>query len=413
MAAKNVPYYTVNIQARDVARAIEADEDEMTSWRKIGAGAIGATCVLLLAACDDEPRQAGERPVQVGVVEIAPKDLAVSTDLSGRVAAVRVSEVRPQVSGIVKRRLFEEGSNVKAGEQLYQIDSDRYAANLASAEADLARARANLKSVQARAERYAALVKVNAVSKQDYDDAVASLDQARADVKAGAATLDLASIDLVYTRVNAPISGRIGKSSVTEGALVTANQAEALATVTQLDPIYVDLTRSSVEMLKLRREVEAGRVDGHAAAARVSVTVDGDDAPYPETGILQFSDVTVDQSTGMVTVRAVFPNPRHELLPGMFVRARVAQGVRKDALTVPQQALIRDAAGGAGVWMADAAGKAVMRPVTVSHLVGGAWVVEDGLSAGDRVIVDGLQNLRPGVAVEPVPAEPAAKVANR
>lgn len=382
----------------------------MTSWRKIGAGA--AVCAaVLLAGCDDKPKAAAERPVQVGVTEIVPRDVAVSAQLSGRVAAVRVSEVRPQVSGILKRRLFEEGANVRAGEQLYQIDSDRYAANLASAEADLAKSRANLKSVQAKAERYAALVKVNAVSRQDYDDAVASLDQARAEVKAAAAALDLASIDLIYTRVNAPISGRIGKSSVTEGALVTANQSDALATVTQLDPIYVDLTQSSVEMLKLRREIEAGRVDGKSTAAQVSVTVDGDTVPYPAAGFLQFSDVTVDRTTGMVTVRAVFPNPNHELLPGMFVRARISQGMRRDALTVPQKAVVRDAGGSAGVWMPDAAGKAALRPVQLAQLVEGEWVVESGLKAGDKVIVDGIQNLRPGVAVETV-AVPA-QVANR
>lgn len=410
MAAKNVLYYTVHLSPWDIGSAAEAEEDAMTSWRKIGAGA--AVCAaVLLAGCDDKPKAAAERPVQVGVTEIVPRDVAVSAELSGRVAAVRVSEVRPQVSGILKRRLFDEGANVRAGEQLYQIDSDRYAANLASAEADLAKSRANLKSVQAKAERYAALVKVNAVSRQDYDDAVASLDQARAEVKAAAAALDLASIDLIYTRVNAPISGRIGKSSVTEGALVTANQSDALATVTQLDPIYVDLTQSSVEMLKLRREIEAGRVDGKSTAAQVSVTVDGDTVPYPAAGFLQFSDVTVDRSTGMVTVRAVFPNPNHELLPGMFVRARISQGMRRDALTVPQKAVVRDAGGSAGVWMPDAAGKAALRPVQLAQLVEGEWVVESGLKAGDKVIVDGIQNLRPGVAVETV-AVPA-QVANR
>ncbi len=383
----------------------------MMNWVKIGAVAVGLAA--LLAACDDEKKVAAERPVPVGVVEIAPRDVEVSTELSGRVEAVRVSEVRPQVSGVLKRRLFAEGGDVRAGQQLYQIDPDRYAASLASAEADLAKANATLKSVQAKAERYADLVKVNAVSRQDYDDAAASLDQARAEVKAAKAALDLAAIDLVYTRVNAPISGRIGKSSVTEGALVTANQTDALATVTQLDPIYVDLTRSSVEMLKLRREIEAGRVDGTAAAAQVTLTLDGDAAPYAHTGTLQFADVTVDRTTGMVTMRAVFPNPGQELLPGMFVRARISQGVRKDALTVPQKAVVRDAAGGAGVWMPDAQGKAALRPVALSHLVGQAWVVESGLSAGDRVIVDGLQSLRPGVAVEPVPVASAPQIANR
>ncbi len=378
----------------------------MTDLRTIGLKAAGLVCVLTaLVGCKDGASSAlAPRSVEVGVVEIVPRDVGLTSELPGRVTAYRVSEVRPQVSGILKRRMFEEGGEVRSGQQLYQIDPDRYAAALAGAEAYLAKANATLKSVRAKASRYAELVRINAVSKQDHDDAIASLDQAKAEVKSAKVALDLARIDLVYTRVNAPISGRIGKSSVTEGALVTANQETALATVTQLDPTYVDLTQPSVAMMQLRREVEAGRLDSKSDDLKVTLTVEGDVAPFTHSGTMQFSDITVNQTTGTVTVRAIFPNPKHELLPGMFVRAQVARGVSKNVLTVPQRALIRDASGGANVWVPGKNNQARLRPIAVSRLVGQDWVVEDGLKAGDRVIVDGLQNLRPGVAVAPVPA---------
>jgi membrane fusion protein (multidrug efflux system) len=388
------------------------NEDKMKTWQKVGTSAVCA--LALLSACGGEKPKTAQRPVEVGVVEIHPHDVEVTSELPGRVTAFRVSEVRPQVSGILKRRLFEEGGEVRSGEPLYQIDPDRYAAALAGAEADLAKANATLKSVQAKASRYAELVRINAVSKQDHDDAMAGLDQARADVKAAKAALDLARIDLVYTRVNAPISGRIGKSSVTEGALVTANQAAALTSVTQLDPIYVDLTQSSIDLMQLRREAAAGRLDDAPGHLKVGLTVEGDTQPYPHVGSLQFSDVTVDQTTGTVTVRAIFPNPAQVLLPGMFVRAKVTRGLSKNVLTVPQKAVVRDAAGGANVWVPGENDQAQLRPVAVSRLIGQEWIVEDGLKAGDRVIVDGLQNLRPGVAVAPVPAAAdRTKVAER
>ncbi len=381
--------------------------------RKWGTAAALAAAFLVAGCGDDKPKTA-QRPVEVGVVEMTPHDVGLTSELPGRISAFRVSEVRPQVSGLLKKRLFDEGGDVRAGEQLYQIDPERYAAAKASAEADLARANATLKSVRAKAERYAELVRINAVSRQDYDDVTASLDQAKADVKAAKAALDLARIDLVYTRVNAPISGRIGKSSVTEGALVTANQTAPLATVTQLDPIYVDLTQSSLALVQLRREAEAGRVDSGAGELKVDLTVEGDTRPYPQSGKLQFSDVTVDQTTGTVTLRAIFPNPNHELLPGMFVRATVSRGVSRNVLTVPQKAVVRDAAGGASVWTPGDDNQARLRPVTLSRLVGKDWVVEGGLAAGDRVIVDGLQTLRPGIPVAPVPAAAdASKVASR
>lgn len=387
----------------------------MMGLRKVGIWPVGAVCMLaVLGGCDEKQAAAPHQAVPVGVLEVAPSDIDVTTELPGRITAFRVAEVRPQVSGILKKRLFEEGSEVKAGEQLYQIDPERYGASLASAEADLAKANASLKSVQAKAARYFELVKINAVSKQDYDDAVASFDQAKAEVKSAKAALDLAAIDLVYTKVNAPISGRIGKSNVTEGALVTANQDTTLTTVTQLDPIYVDLTQSSVALMQLRRKTATGTLGGKERGLSVALTVEGDSQPYPLAGTLQFSDVTVDQTTGTVTVRAIFPNPNRELLPGMFVRARISQGVDKNILTIPQKALIRDASGGASVWVPGPENRAQLQPIQVSQMVGDRWVVADGLHAGDKVIVDGLQNLRPGVVVAPVPATPAtAKLVSR
>ncbi|MBN2751317.1 MAG: efflux RND transporter periplasmic adaptor subunit [Rhodospirillaceae bacterium] len=376
----------------------------MTGLRKIGLTTAGTVCILAtLTGCKDEAAgTTAQRPVEVGVIKIEANDLALTTELPGRIVAYRVSDVRPQVSGILKNRLFQEGSEVKAGQQLYQIDPDRYKATLSSAEADLAKAQATLKSARAKAERYSELVRINAVSKQDNDDVVASLDQAKADVKSAKAALDLARIDLVYTKVNAPISGRIGKSNVTEGALVTANQETALSTVTQLDPIYVDLTQSSVDLIKLKRAIASDSRGEQSNHLRVTLNVEGDDQPYGQVGVLQFSDVTVDQSTGTVTVRAIFPNPTFDLLPGMFVRARIEQGTQKGVLTVPQKALVRDAAGGTSVWVPSLEGKAELRTIQVSRIVGNQWVVTAGLHTGDDVIIDGIQNLRPGTAITPV-----------
>jgi len=345
-------------------------------------------------------------------VTLVPHRLEFFTELPGRTAAYRVAEVRPQVSGIVKKRLFREGAEVKAGQQLYQIDSARYEANLASARATLAKARANVKTSQAKASRYADLVKINAVSKQDYDDVVATLAQYRADVQAAKAEVDLARIDLDYTKVYAPISGRIGKSSVTEGALVTASQTTTLAKVTQLDPIYVDMTQSSDDLAKLRRAVESGQLQGNVrSGAQVRLVDSSGDPTYDMVGSLQFSDVTVDQTTGTVTLRALFPNPKHELLPGLFVRTRMEEGVKNNALTVPQAALVRDAAGGANVWMIGADGKVALHPIKVAQANGGGWVVESGLKSGDQVVVEGLQRLRPGVMAKGVDVTQTAETA--
>lgn len=378
------------------------------------ASILMALAVLLaLGACDDKQKQAGGHaqggPVPVSVVTVERQAVPLSTELPGRTSAYRVAEVRPQVSGIVLKRLFEEGTDVKAGQQLYQIDPSTYQAAVQSANADLAKARATLKSTEAKAVRYADLVQINAVSRQDYDDVVATQDQARAQVLVAQAALETARINLEYTKVYAPISGRIGKSSFTEGALVTANQIAALATITQLDPMYVDVSQSSAELMRLRQAVAAGTVQQGEAQAAVRLTVDGAGKPYAQDGKLKFSDVTVDQSTGAVQLRAVFPNPAGELYPGLFVRARVEQGTRDNAILIPQQALVRNPDGSAAVWVVGADNHVAPRPVTVGNAVGDKWLVETGLEAGDRVVIAGLQKIRPGAEVSiaaPVAAAP-------
>ncbi|MEA1672511.1 efflux RND transporter periplasmic adaptor subunit [Nitrospirillum sp. BR 11163] len=370
-----------------------------------------SVAAVTLAGCG-EKKQAPppQGPVSVGVVTVAPQPVTLSTELTGRTSAFRVAEVRPQVSGVILKRLFTEGGDVKAGQQLYQIDPAPYEATLASAKASLAQAEATVKSVKAKAERYADLVTVNAVSKQDYDDITASLATDLAAVDAARAQVKTAQINLDYTRVYSPISGRVGRSSVTEGALVTADQTTALATVQQLDPLYVDVTQSSVDLMRLRREIAAGHVKGATAGdAPISLLIDGlGDQPYGEPGRLQFADVTVDQTTGMVTLRATVPNPKAELLPGLFVRARVEEGVRDQAMLVPQQAVVRGADGGTTVWVVGQDNKATVRPVTTTQAQGDKWVVTGGLNAGDRVVVEGVQRLRPGADVKADEVKPQA-----
>jgi membrane fusion protein (multidrug efflux system) len=345
----------------------------------------------------------------VTVVTVQPESVPVTTELPGRTTPYLVAELRPQVSGIVKARLFREGSAVKAGEVLYQIDPATYQATFDSARANVARAEANLDAARVRAERYAELVKIEAVSKQANDDAAAALKQAQAEVSAARATLERARIDLAYTRVTSPISGRIGRSAVTPGALVTANQAEALATVQQLDPIHVDLTQSSAELLRMKRDFAAGtlRRAGENGVPVQLVLEDG--SLYGSEGKLAFSEVTVDPGTGSVTLRAVFSNPKGELLPGMYVRARLAQGTRDDVFLLPHAAVTRDPKGTASVMAVNAQSQAEVRPVKVAQSLGDRWVVTEGLAAGDRVIVEGLQRVKPGAPVQPqdTPAQPA------
>ncbi|MBK5275663.1 MAG: efflux RND transporter periplasmic adaptor subunit [Desulfuromonadales bacterium] len=372
---------------------------------------------LMTTSCSKPPQTpppAG--PPEVGIVVVQPQRVALTSELSGRTTPQMIAEVRPQVSGIIQKRLFTEGSDVKAGQVLYQIDPAIYKAAFDSAKAAETRAEANLIPARLKEERYRDLVKIKAVSQQDYDDAHAGLKQNEADVAAAKAVVETARINLAYTRIAAPISGRIGRSTVTDGALVTANQPVALATVQQIGSMYVDVTQSSSELLKLKQNLASGLIkkDNGAAQARVKLLLE-DGSAYPLPGTLKFSEVTVDQSTGSVTLRAVFPNPKQVLLPGMFVRAVVEEGVNEQAILVPQRGVTRNPKGEALVMTVGAEEKVEPRPIKVARTVGDNWQVSEGLKAGDRVIVEGLQKARPGTVVKTVPfgsaptAAPAAK----
>lgn len=375
----------------------------------IRSGAAAALALLALTACGPKapggPGMGGPAAVAFMVARTEP--VALTTELSGRTSAVLVSEVRPQVGGIVQARLFQEGGQVRAGQALYQIDPATYRASLNSANAGLAQAQAAYVSAKLKADRYKDLVAISAVSRQENDDAQAAAQQAAANVQAQRAAVDQARINLGYTRVAAPISGRIGKSTVTPGALVTAGQANALAVVQNLDRIYVDVTQSSADLLKLKRDMANGQL-GATNTAQVSLILE-DGSTYPLPGTLQFSDVTVDPGTGSVGLRAVFPNPQGALLPGMYVRARLGKGVATNGMLIPQAAVSRDPKGQATVLVVGAGNKAEIRPLTVAQTVGDKWLVTGGLKPGDKVIVEGLQNLRPGADIKPAPlgAKPA------
>ena len=376
--------------------------------------AIALATVTVLSACGQGAQQgAGGAPggpgmPSVGVIVAEASSVPLVSELSGRTTPFMVAELRPQVSGIVHKRLFTEGSEVKAGQTLYQIDPATYQAAYDRARARLARAEANLYSARLKAERHAELVKIEAVSKQANDDAIAALKQAEADLAAARAALDKAKIDLDFTRVASPISGRIGRSTVTPGALVTANQADSLATVQQLDPIYVDLTQSTGELLQMRRALEAGKLKpvGDQSVPVRLVLEDG--SLYAAEGKLAFSEVSVDTGTGSVTLRAIFPNTKGELLPGMYVRARLVQGQAEEAILVPHAAVSRDPRGNATVMVVGAEDKVEAKVVQTARSQGDKWVVTEGLHAGDRVIVEGLQKVRPGVQVQAQPLAPVA-----
>ncbi|GHT82974.1 MexX family efflux pump subunit [Betaproteobacteria bacterium] len=358
---------------------------------------------LMLAACnsDQAPPQASG-PVSVGVVVAKIESAPLVTELPGRTTPYLVAELRPQVTGLIQKRLFTEGSTVNAGQTLYQIDPATYQAAYDSAAANLARAQANLTNTRLKAERYADLVKVEAVSRQANDDADAALKLAEADVAAARAAIEKTRIDLDFTRLRAPISGRIGRSLVTPGALVTANQASALATVQQLDPIYVDLTQSSADMQRLRREIAEGTLSSNTRDHDLPVRlVLEDGSEYGQEGKLAFSEVSVDPNTGSVTLRARFPNPNGELLPGMYVRARLVQGQTEQAILLPHAAVSHDPRGNAQVVLVNAENQAEPRPVQLRGTQGKHWIVTGGIAAGDQVIVEGLQKIRPGVKVQP------------
>lgn len=368
---------------------------------------------LLLAGCGPSDEQKGPPPkmaAEVGVVEIAPGTQPVVTELPGRTTARMVAEIRPQVSGILLERTFVEGANVKAGDVLYRIDPALYQAQVASNQAALEKAEANLKSVQVKAERYTELIKINAISKQEFDDAQAALKQAQADIALAKAALDTARINLGYTRITAPISGRVETSVVTPGALVTANQADPLTTVQQLDPIYVDVTQPSSELLRLKRDLASGKLKRVGRdEARLKVLLE-DGTEYPHSGRLSFSGVTVNPTSGAVTLRALLPNPEGVLMPGMYVRGLLEEAVDESAILVPQQSVTRTAKGEALVLVVNAQSKVEQRFVEVGRAVGSQWMVESGLNAGDRVIVEGFQKIKPGDEVKPrlVTAEAAA-----
>ncbi len=338
------------------------------------------------------------------MVTITPRSVTLTRELPGRTSAYRVAEVRARVNGIVLKRLFTEGSDVKEGQRLFLIDPAPYEAALDGARAALARAEANQANARLQAERYADLVRDSSVSRQEYENAMAALKSGEADVAAARAAEQAARINLGYTVVTAPVSGRIGRAAVTEGAYVQAAQATLLATVQQLDPIYVDVTQSSAEVLKLRRDLEGGRlqVAGQGQALVRLLTEDGRE--YGQVGSLQFTDVTVDAGTGSIGLRALFPNPKGELLPGMFVQARLEEGVNPQALLVPQVGVTRDQKGLPTALVVNAEKKVERRTLVTDRVVGDAWLVSDGIKAGEQVIVEGLQKVRPGVQVNPVAA---------
>jgi membrane fusion protein (multidrug efflux system) len=369
-----------------------------------------ALLILPLAACGgkQQQQQAPQGPPQVSVVAVQPQAVTLTTVLPGRTNAYETSEVRPQVSGLVLARLFTEGDQVTKGQALYRVDPQPYVAAVAQARASLGRAQAAIASSSALQRRYGELVKINAIAKQDYENSITSAQQARADVAAQQAALRNAQIDLSRTTIRAPISGRIGRSVVTTGALVTSGQTTALTTIQRLDPVYVDVAQSSSDLLKLRRQIADGQLSRGGQAARVRLRLE-DGSLYPIEGTLQFADVSVDPMTGTQTIRALFPNPRALLLPGMYVRAELVEGTQAQAITVPQRAVSRDEKGNPTVLVVGRDNKLAPRVIVAPRTIGENWLVTSGLTAGDRVVVEGAMMLRPGTPVKAVPWNPNAK----
>jgi membrane fusion protein, multidrug efflux system len=361
---------------------------------------------LLTAGCQAPPQAPPPAPApQVAVVTVQSQQVLLTTELPGRTSAYRTAEIRPQVSGLIQKRLFKEGADVQGGEVLYQIDPAPFQAALKNAQAALGRSQANLPAVRSRLGRYQELLADKAVSQQEYDDAASALLQTEADIAYGKASVETARINLAYTRITAPISGRIGRSNITEGAIVTAYQPQALATIQQLDPIYVDVPQSTSELLRLKQRLAGGLLNqDDSNQQKVTLRLE-DGAPYPLEGTLQFKGVTVDASTGSVIIRAIFPNPNSFLLPNMFVRAVMKEGVDEKALMIPQQAVARDPKGNPVALIVDAEDKVRQRQLTVDRAIGDQWLVASGLAPGDRVIVEGRQKVRPGASVRTVPYE--------
>lgn len=377
---------------------------------------ISAIALVLGAACgESEPNRASAsaaaaKPPEVGVITVQPQPVTLTKELPGRTSAFRVAEVRARVNGIVLKRLFTEGSDVKEGQPLFKIDPAPYQAALESAQAQLARAQAQVDSATSLTERYAKLIESNAISRQEYDDAVARLKSAKADVAGARAAVKTAQINLDYTNVTSPLSGRIGRAEVTEGAYVQQSTATLLATVQQVDRVYVDLTWSSAEALKMRRALESGELQTSGGEAKVTIVLE-DGREYGTPGTLQFADLQVDPTTGSIALRALVPNPNRELLPGMFVRARIDEGKNPNAILVAQRAVTRDQNGRPIALVVDKDGKVERRQLVTDRAVGDAWLVTSGLVAGERVIVEGVQKARPGSPVTPVPATPPKQAA--
>jgi membrane fusion protein (multidrug efflux system) len=355
-----------------------------------------------LAGCGQKSAgQYARQAPQVTVVTLQPQAVALTRELPGRTSAFLVAEVRPQVSGIVKQRLFTEGALVKAGQPLYELDDAPYRAASNNAKAALQKAEATVEAARLTAKRDADLIRIDAVSQQDNDNAVSAWRQAQADVVAAQAAVDSAAVNLAYAHIVSPISGRIGKSSVTQGALVTQNQTNAMATVQQLDPIYVDVNQSSSEWLQLRQDVDSGRVEANGAGTQAKIVLENG-TDYGHEGRLQFADITVDPTTGEFLLRAIVPNPDHILMPGMYVRAVLSEGVMPKGLLAPQQGIARDPKGNATALVVDSQNKVESRQVKVARTIGDKWLVEDGLLPGDRLIVEGLQKVQPGAQVQPI-----------
>jgi membrane fusion protein (multidrug efflux system) len=366
--------------------------------------------VLLMAGCQGEQKQQPASPAsapapQVTAVTIQPQPIMLTTELPGRTSAYRVAEIRPQVNGLIQQRLFTEGADVKAGDVLYQIDPATFEAALGNAEAALGRSEANLPAIRSRVARYEELLADKAVSQQDFDDAAAELKKAEADVQFWKASVETARINLAYTRITAPISGRIGRSTITEGAIVTAYQQVALATIQQLDPIYVDVPQSTTALLRLKQRLKEGRLNQSGSGQNQVDLILEDGSTYPHEGSLQFRDVSVDQTTGSVILRVVFPNPDGFLLPGMFVRAVMKEGINQQAVLIPQQAISRDPKGNPVALIVDAEERVQQRALVIDRAIGDQWLVASGLAPGDRVIVEGIQKVRPGVTVSAAPYE--------
>ncbi|GAA0333999.1 efflux RND transporter periplasmic adaptor subunit [Sphingomonas oligophenolica] len=355
--------------------------------------------VLALGGCGNKGAMPARGPAEVGVVTLTTGPVTLSTELPGRTAAFMTSEVRPQISGLIKARLFTEGSIVRAGQPLYQIDPSLYRATEAQSAASLASAQASLVSAEAKARRYDRLTDIEAVSKQDKDDVIAAAGTARASVAEARATLQTARINLAFTRITAPISGRIGRSAFTQGALVTASQTDALATIQRLDPIYVDITQSSAKIVALRQALASGGALPASATVKLKLE-NGTD--YPQAGRIEFAEATVDQSTGSVTIRARFPNPNNLLLPGMFVRIVTPEAIVPNAILAPQEGISRDPTGAATALLVGPDNKVVRRTVTADRAIGNKWLITAGLKAGDRLIVQGVDKAQPGAAVKPV-----------